>query len=131
MAQPGYTILLDDYDDFENTTYYVVEIEHAPFMHQLFEAMTTFQNLFIIGSSMQRQVAQIKCAIELAADISVFFRKVGEQLSLFENYFRADSAEYRHIIEEIDSVTRQFSAKWNELRKATDSLLDTTALEDL
>jgi hypothetical protein len=39
---------------------------------------------------MQRQVAQIKCAIELAADISVFIRKVGEQLSLFENYFRAE-----------------------------------------
>jgi hypothetical protein len=131
MAQPGYTILLDDYDDFENTTSYVVEIEHAPFMQQLFEAMTTFQNLFIIGSSMQRQVAQVKCAIELAADISVFIRKVGEQLSLLENYFRADSAEYRHISQEIDSVTRQFSAKWNELRKATDSLLHATALEDL
>ena len=131
MAQPGYTILLDDYDDFENTTSYVVEIEHAPFMDQLSEAMTTFQNLFIIGSSMQRQVAQVKCAIELAADISVFIRKVGEQLSLLENYFRADSAEYRHISQEIDSVTRQFSAKWTELSKATDSLLDATALEDL
>jgi len=131
MAQPGYTILLDDYDDFEKTTAYAVEIEHAPFMHQLFEAMTTFQNLFIIGSSMQRQVAQIKCAIELAADISVFIRKVGEQLSLFDNYFRADSAEHRHISQEIDSVTRQFSAKWNELRTTTDSLLHATALEDL
>jgi len=72
MAQPGYTILLDDYDDFENMTSYVVEVEHAPFRQQLFEAMTTFQNLFIIGSSMQRQVAQVKCAIELAADISAF-----------------------------------------------------------
>ena len=80
---------------------------------------------------MQRQVAQIKCAIELAADISVFIRKVGEQLSLLENYFRADSAEHRHISQDIDSVTRQFSAKWNELRKATDSLLDASALEDL
>jgi len=122
---------LDDYDDFENTTSYVVEVEHAPFMQQLIEAMTTFQNLFIIGSSMQRQAAQVKCAIELAADISVFIRKVGEQLSLLENYFRADSAEYKHISQEIDSVTRQFSAKWNELRKATDSLLHATALEDL
>jgi len=131
MAQPGYTILLDDYDDFEKTTIYAVEIEHAPFMHQLFEAMTAFQNLFIIASSMQRQVTQIKCAIELAADISVFIRKVGEQLSLFENYFRADSAEHRHISQEIDSVTRQFSAKWNELRTTTDSLLHATALEDL
>jgi hypothetical protein len=28
-------------------------------------------------------------------------------------------------------VTRQFSAKWNELRTTTDSLLHATALEDL
>ena len=131
MAQPEYTILLDDYDDFEDTAPYDVEVEHAPFMQQLTETMTTLQNLVIIGSSMQRQAAQVKCAIELAADISVFIKKVGEQLSLLESYIGADPAEYRHITQEIDSVTGQFSAKWNELCKATDSLLDATAIEDL
>ena len=131
MAQPGYTILLDDYDDFEDTAPCDVEIEHAPFMQQLTQAMTTWQNLFILGSSMQRQAAQVECAIELTADISVFIQKVGEQLSVFESYFRADPAEYRHISQEIDSVTEQFSAKWNDLCKVMDSLLDATASEDL